>query len=79
MRLPRTVAYSLSSKKYIFLKYIELINFSTTKQLKKNSEDEQKSTWLHPKTGQPVSTMVIPPLEGKYRERMREKQKKILL
>ena len=29
-----------------------------------NSEDEQQTTWLHPKTGQPVSVMIIPPLEG---------------
>ncbi|CAF0760532.1 unnamed protein product [Brachionus calyciflorus] len=27
------------------------------------NEDEQRTTWLHPKTGQPVSLMIIPPLE----------------
>lgn len=27
------------------------------------NEDEQRTTWLHPKTGQPVSVMIVPPLE----------------
>ena len=35
------------------------------KKIKINSEDEKTTTWLHPKTGQPVSVMIIPPIEGK--------------
>ena len=29
------------------------------------SETDRQTTWLHPKTGQPVSIMIIPPIEGK--------------
>lgn len=30
----------------------------------KKSETDRQTTWLHPKTGQPVSIMIIPPIEG---------------
>lgn len=58
----RSKIKSNTQNQYVCLYHMIVIKY---KQIKINSEDEKTTTWLHPKTGQPVSVMIIPPIEGK--------------
>jgi hypothetical protein len=49
---------------FVYFKLIIINSFSQLYFMLYKSDYEKTTTWLHPKTRQPVSTMIVPSLEG---------------